>query len=260
MKPLLLMIGWFACITYGVNQTAQNESLISVSVPHIIKRALLIFTGPIPKVGILTLIIQIYNFVLMLVFIWSRLQSLDFLYAIFDDPNNAYRYALLLPVFILFPLAWLEIGICRIVQNNKRNKSKRDGISFAASGGQTEPITLAAITSVLNMSDTKASLNNIKRNKEIDWKGIESQCGFSSLRRKLLLNQNDRIIDSVYGELSDHPGVFLIRITYQTDKDASRSLKRLIWSNRSTQPMQAFITGSTLNLIYQTSKNGAGSE
>lgn len=250
MKDFLFIALWFFSITYCVNQTATRDSLIAIPVPYAIQRILLIFADTMPRIGLLTVVSQIYNFLLLLVFIWSRIQPLTFLYAVFDDPNTAYRYALLAPIFVLLPLTWIEIGVCHLIRNKPQRRSEAR-ISPAASGGNDAEHFLSAIMgTVLNSNDAKSLLQGIRQNDEIDWEGVERQCGFPRLSRRLSLHKN-RGASALYGEMREDPGVFLVQIAYQTDEEASATLRRMIWSDRAKQPLLATARGRVLNLLYQ---------
>ena len=250
MKDFLFIALWFFSITYCVNQTATRDSLIAIPVPYAIQRILLIFADTMPRIGLLTVVSQIYNFLLLLVFIWSRIQPLTFLYAVFDDPNTAYRYALLAPIFVLLPLTWIEIGVCHLIRNKPQRRSEAR-ISPAASGGNDAEHFLSAIMgTVLNSNDAKSLLQGIRQNDEIDWEGVGRQCGFPRLSRRLSLHKN-RGASALYGEMREDPGVFLVQIAYQTDEEASATLRRMIWSDRAKQPLLATARGRVLNLLYQ---------
>ena len=251
MKDFLFIALWFFSITYCVNQTATRDSLIAIPVPYAIQRILLIFADTMPRIGLLTVVSQIYNFLLLLVFIWSRIQPLTFLYAVFDDPNTAYRYALLVPIFVLLPLTWIEIGICRFVRNKQQRRSETRISPAVLGSNDVERFLSAIMGTVLNSNDAKSLLQGIRQNDEIDWEGVGRQCGFPRLSQRLSLHKNRGVSYALYGEMRDDPGVFLVQIAYQTDKEASDSLRRMIWSDRAKQPMLTAARGRVLNLLYQ---------
>lgn len=116
-----IFIGFYLLIScILVRRIAAYDSFLGIRISVFARKILLIFSFEKPKISIMAVIYQIYTYIMLALFVCSRFASLDFLQAIFYDPNLMYTYALRIQLFLLLPLAILELGVCYLVNRLKQ--------------------------------------------------------------------------------------------------------------------------------------------
>ena len=105
-----------------VREIARYDSFIKIEVSISARLFLLIFSFERKQISLLCIVSQIYAYTMIGLFIVSRFQSLDFLYAITDDPNTFFNNLLRVHYVLIIPVAIIEEGICYIV-NRISNRS-----------------------------------------------------------------------------------------------------------------------------------------
>ena len=105
-----------------VREIARYDSLIKIEVSKSTRLCLLIFSFEREQISLLCIVSQIYAYMMITFFAVSRFQSLDFLYAITDDPNMFFNILLRVHYVIIIPIAIIEEAICYLVNriSNRR--------------------------------------------------------------------------------------------------------------------------------------------
>ena len=117
MNEYIYMGCYLFVVCCGVNTLAGYESFLEIWISDYVRVFLLIFSFRRPRISVLCVISQIFAYFMIGVFIISRFRSLDFLYAISSDPNTFFTNLLKIHLFVFFPIAFMEAGICYLVRN-----------------------------------------------------------------------------------------------------------------------------------------------
>ena len=120
MNEYIYIALYIALTCVFVRELAKYNSFLCINVTDMARMLLLIFSFSKVKISIICVLCQIYTYIMLLLFVVSRFVSLDFLLQFFQDPNLLYSNLIKAQILFLFPIGFIEAGICELYFKMKK--------------------------------------------------------------------------------------------------------------------------------------------
>lgn len=103
---------YFIAMCVGVRYMAENKSYIGVKISDKSRCLLLIFSFREIRISFISIISQIYLYIMLLLFIMSKIVSPEMMAVVSNDPNGLLSKLALIHIAVIFPVGMIESSIC----------------------------------------------------------------------------------------------------------------------------------------------------
>ncbi|MEA4920352.1 MAG: hypothetical protein VB078_05500 [Clostridiaceae bacterium] len=105
-------LAYFIAMCGGVKYMAENKSYIGVNVSDKCRRLLLIFSFKENKISIISVVSQIYLYIMLALFVISKVIPPEVIAVVSNDINELLSKLAFIHIAVIFPVGMIESSIC----------------------------------------------------------------------------------------------------------------------------------------------------